>query len=395
MIIFTSPEAALLLSAATNGDRWVANEEGNYISYQSPGLAGQIRIDVDYKTAEDFHTVANRVRSIHPDAAIVISWALSELIGDPRTPHNAKPSSWALSRIVHEALGIDPWGVSRAKREEMLQRVEDALWLASRARVECQRPGEYNMGGKKKETCKIAAAPLLLQRLDLDASRPIVEMSLSDAWMSNCTGSLAQYLPVEDAFTRISSARPGGAIARSLAIWIVSQARVQRQAELKPIEPRRILERFHADLPSFAGGHSSRLLDAWADALNQLAEVGLLVPCADADPKALRRRLGVVRYGNNTADALFDSPVTLALGPVILDALEALEESGNPLKLAKSPPKTGEVIPKTGEVVDGSADKNKNKGAGVSERATPLTPSHPIGEAKPTPKSLFDAEELR
>jgi hypothetical protein len=393
VIIFTSPEAALLLSAATNASKWAANEEGGYLSYQIPGLVGRVRIDLNH--AEDFHTIAARLWSIHPDAAIVISWALSETIGDPRAPHGAKPSSWALSRIVHDALGVDPGKVSSAKRQELLLRVADALWLASRARVECQRPGEYNMGGKKKEACKIAAAPLLLQRLDLDASRPIVEMALSEAWRSNCTGSIAQYLPVEDAFARIASARSGGAIARSLAIWIVSQARVQRQAELKPIEPRKILERFNADLPSFAGGHSSRLLDAWADALNQLVEVGLLALSADTDPEALRRRLGVVRYGNNTADALLDSPVTLALGPVILDALEAIEESGNPLKLAKSPPKTGEVIPKTGEVVDGSADKNKNKGDGVSERATPLTPSRPNLGVGPTPKSLFDAEELR
>lgn len=393
MNLFTSSEACLLLSATTNPARWHACEKGGYIAYQIPGLVGRVRLDVAH--TENFSAIESRLRSIHPDTAIVIAWAISEMVGDPRAPHGAKPSSWALSRIVHEALGIDPWKVSPAKRQELLQRVADALWLASRARVECQRPGEYNMGGKKKEACKIAAAPLLLQRLDLDASRPIVEMALSEAWRSNCTGSIAQYLPVEDAFARISSARPGGAIARSLALWIVSQARVQRQAELKPIEPRKILERFHADLPSFAGGHSSRLLDAWADALNQLAEVGLLAPCADADPEALRRRLGVVRYGNNTADTLLDSPVTLALGPVILDALGAIEECGNPLKLAKSPPKTGEVIPKTGEVVDGSADKNKNKGVGVSERATPLTPSRPNLGAGPTPKALFDAEDLR
>ncbi|MCX6366207.1 MAG: hypothetical protein NTX57_05800 [Armatimonadetes bacterium] len=392
MNLYTSSEACILLSAATNPARWDACEKGGYIAYQVPGLVGRVRLDVAY--TENFSAIESRLRSIHPDTAIVIAWALSEMIGDPRAPHGAKPTSWALSRIVHEALGVDPWKVSSAKRQELLNRVVDALWLASRARVECQRPGEYNMGGKKKEACKIAAAPLLLQRLDLDASRPIVEMALSEAWRSNCTGILAQYLPVEDAFARISSARPGGAIARSLALWIVSQARVQRQAELKPIEPRKMLERFNAGI-QLRGRHAFRIVEAWADALNQLAEVGLLAPCADTDPEALRRRLGVVERGNSTMETLLDSPVTFALGPVILDALEALEKSGNPLKVEQRPPKSGAAIPKSGAAVDGSADKNKNKGDGVSERATPLTPSRPNLGAGPTPKALFDAEELR
>jgi len=393
MNLFTSPEAMLLFSAATNPALWTANEEGGYLSYQTPGLPGLVRVEA--RPAEDFDAIAARLRGVHPDAAQVIAWALSELVEDPREAlpeGTTKTQSWALSRIVAESLGTDPWKVTPAKRAELLQRVADALWLASRARVECERPGVFNMGGGRREAVKVAAAPLLIQRLDLDAGGVprLVEVALSRAWVAPLTETRAQYLPVGDTFARLASGRPGGALARSIALWVVSQCRIHRHdasaGTMKMVTPGEILQRFGAGELS-SKTHASRLLDAWAGALSELVEAGLIAPHADADPAALRSRLGVSR-GPNTGRDLLSVPAPAILpGPLLLVALEALEMYGDPLKVAKLPPKSGETTPEKWLDCRGKDATNRKEQSvsGVAPEVAPPSATRGTGRRRPCP----------
>lgn len=393
MILFTSSEACLLLSAATNPARWRSCEEGRYFAYQAPGLPGMVRIELD--KVEDFDQVEARLHGIHPDSALVIAWALSELIGDPReaiAKNTTKTKNWALSRIVMEALGTDPWKVSSAKREDLLQRVADALWFASRASIECERPGVFDMGGGRRESVKVAAAPLLLQRLDLNPGGVprLVEVTLSGSWVAPLTETRAQYLPVGETFAKLSSGRPPGALARSIALWVVQQCRIHRHdasaGSMKSVTPKEILLRFGAGELS-SKTHGNRLLDAWAGALSELAKARLIAPHPDADPAALRARLGIVRRGTSAAEMLLESAVSLQPGPLLLEALEALENTGDPLKVAKAPPKSGVAAPekwRSGRGEDATNRKEQSVGGTAPEVASPL-PTQKTGRRRPCP----------